>query len=144
MLRCGFLRLVSFGLWMHLDLTFSWNPSKMHGFERHHKNKSTPSIIILSVAPNPWRIWGDDPTEFREPANWNEKAASKRWSVLTIYLGVHIGVYQPWYSVLFGNTWYKEFIYLRCCKYYLVVYNIIHTIRFPRRWNWSTFLPDYS
>jgi len=22
-------------------------------------------------------------------------------------LGVHIGVYQPWYSVLFSNTWYK-------------------------------------
>jgi len=22
-------------------------------------------------------------------------------------LGVHIGVYQPWYSVLISNTWYK-------------------------------------
>jgi len=21
--------------------------------------------------------------------------------------GVHIGVYQPWYSVLISNTWYK-------------------------------------
>jgi len=22
-----------------------------------------------------------------------------------VYVGVHIGVYQPWYSVQFGNTW---------------------------------------
>ncbi len=42
---------VSFGLWIHLDLTFSLNPSKMHGFEKNYKNKSTPSIIILSVPP---------------------------------------------------------------------------------------------
>ena len=103
---------VSFGLWIHLDLTFSWNPSKMHGFEKNYKNKSTPSIIILIVAPNPWRIWGDDPTEFREPANWNEKATSKTWNVSTFYLGVHIGVYQPWYSVKFSNTWSNQSVSL--------------------------------
>ena len=32
-------------------------------------------------------------------------------------LGVHIGVYQPWYSVLFGNTWYKWLGELRYCRY---------------------------
>jgi len=32
--------------------------------------------------------------------NWPEPALGN-------LLGVHIGVYQPWYSVLFSNTWYK-------------------------------------
>jgi len=27
-------------------------------------------------------------------------------------LGVHIGVYQPWYSVQFGNTWSNQSISL--------------------------------
>jgi len=27
-------------------------------------------------------------------------------------LGVHIGVYQPWYSVLFSNTWSNQSISL--------------------------------
>jgi len=27
--------------------------------------------------------------------------------ILSVNLGVHIGVYQPWYSIQFSNTWYK-------------------------------------
>jgi len=27
-------------------------------------------------------------------------------------LGIHIGVYQPWYSVLFSNTWSNQCIFL--------------------------------